>query len=144
MVNSAKFHFPQPGKYTLNNDPLPDQKPQLQSTQAQSLDIKKLVFPLYQSLLWMRLFAVCLIFFGALTTVTGIGVLIAWLPMWIGVILLLASKSIATAYNEENEQAFILSISRFKTIFVALGLSSVALIIGSIYLVKYAVDKSLF
>ena len=92
----------------------------------------------------MRLFAFCLIFFGALTTVTGIGVLIAWLPMWIGVILLLASKSIATAYNEENEQAFILSISRFKTIFVALGLSSVALIIGSIYLVKYAVDKSLF
>lgn len=136
--------FPNLVYKTLNNDPLPDQEPRLQSTQAQSLDIKKLVFPLYQSLLWMRLFAACLIFYGALITVTGIGVLVAWLPMWIGVILLLASKSIATAYNEENEQAFILSISRFKTIFVALGLSSVALIIASIYLVKYAIDKSLF
>lgn len=92
----------------------------------------------------MRLFAACLIFYGALITVTGIGVLVAWLPVWIGVILLLASKSIATAYNEENEQAFILSISRFKIIFITLGLSSVALIIASFYLVKYAIEKSLF
>ena len=92
----------------------------------------------------MRLFAACLIFYGTLITVTGIGVLVAWLPIWIGVILILTSKSIATAYNEENEHAFILSISRFKTIFFALGLSSVALIIASIYLVKYAIDKSLF
>ena len=72
----------------------------------------------------MRLFAACLIFYGALTTVTGVGVLVAWLPMWIGVILLLASKSIAIAYKENSEQAFMHSITRLKTIFITLGLSS--------------------
>lgn len=70
--------------------------------------------------------------------------LIAWLPMWIGVILFLASKSIATAYNENDEEAFVQTISRLKTIFITLGLSSVALIIASIFLIKYAVDNSLF
>ena len=70
--------------------------------------------------------------------------LVAWLPMWIGVILLLASKSIATAYKENDEQAFMHTISRLKTIFITLGLSSVALIIASIYLIKYAIDNSLF
>ena len=92
----------------------------------------------------MRLFAVCLIFYGALITVTGVGVLVAWLPMWIGVILLLTSKSIAAAYKNNDEQAFMHSISRLKTIFITLGLSSVALVIASIYLIKYAVEKSLF
>lgn len=89
------------------------------------------------------MFAVCLVFYGALITVTGIGVLVAWIPMWIGVILLLTSKSISTAYKKNSEQAFIQSISRLRTIFLTLGLTSVALIVASIYLLKYAIDKSL-
>lgn len=128
----------------MQNESADAQESQPLSTQTQSLDIRRLVYPLYQSLLWIRLFAACLIFYGALITVTGVGVLVAWLPMWIGVILLLASKSIATAYKENDEDAFMHSISRLKTIFITLGLSSIALIIASIYLIKYAIDKSLF
>ena len=128
----------------MQNESADAQESQPLSTQTQSLDIRRLVYPLYQSLLWIRLFAACLIFYGALITVTGVGVLVAWLPMWIGVILLLASKSIATAYKENDEHAFMHSISRLKTIFITLGLSSIALIIASIYLIKYAIDKSLF
>jgi hypothetical protein len=127
----------------LHNDSLPDQESQLQSRQTQSPDIQRLVYPLYQSLIWIRLFAVCLVFYGALITVTGIGVLVAWIPMWIGVILLLTSKSISTAYKKNSEQAFIQTISRLRTIFLTLGLTSVALIVASIYLLKYAIDKSL-
>lgn len=129
---------------TLHNEPPNHQESQPLNTQTKSLDIKRLVYPLYQSLLWIRVFAACLILYGALITVTGVGVLIAWLPMWIGVILFLASKSIATAYNENDEEAFVQTISRLKTIFITLGLSSVALIIASIFLIKYAVDNSLF
>jgi Na+-transporting methylmalonyl-CoA/oxaloacetate decarboxylase gamma subunit len=129
---------------TLHNEPPNHQESQPLNTQTQSLDIKRLVYPLYQSLLWIRVFAACLILYGALITVTGVGVLIAWLPMWIGVMLFLASKSIVNAYNENDEEAFVQTISRLKTIFITLGLSSVALIIASIYLIKYAIDNSLF
>lgn len=129
---------------TLQNETHNTNGSQMQAEDSKPLQINRLVTPLYQSLIWIRLFAACLIFYGALTTVTGVGVLVAWIPMWIGVLLLLASKSIATAYRENDEQAFMLLIARLKTIFTTLGLTSVALILASIYLLKYAIDKSLF
>ena len=128
----------------MQNESTDDQELPPQDSQSPLIDIRRLVYPLYQSLIWIRLFAVCLIFYGALITITGVGVLIAWLPMWIGVILLLTSKSIASAYRDNDEQAFMHSISRLKTIFITLGLSSVALVIASIYLIKYAIENSLF
>jgi len=111
---------------------------------GRSLASSKIVLPLYESRRWIRLFAACLIFYGALITVTGAGVLVAWVPMWIGILLLLVSRTIKTAYEKNDEHALMLSLTRLKTIFTILGLSSVALIISSIYLVKYAFDKSLF
>ena len=104
----------------------------------------RFVEPLYQSRFWIRLFAGCLVFYGALLTVTGIGVLVAWIPMWIGVLLLLANKAIITAYKKNDEQALIQVATRLKTIFSILGFTSVALIVSSIYLLKYAFDKSFF
>ncbi len=64
--------------------------------------------------------------------------------MWIGVLLFLTSRSISTAYKKNDDQALVQIISRLKTIFTILGFSSVALITASIYLVKYAIENSLF
>jgi len=111
---------------------------------GRSVPTNKIVLPLYESRLWIRLFAACLIFYGALFTVTGVGILVAWVPMWIGVLLLLAGRTIKIAYENNDEQALMRSLARLKTIFTILGLSSVVLIVGSIYLVNYAFDKSLF
>lgn len=129
---------------TFHNNTPPDEGNELATEQIEPLQINSLIFPLYQSLFWLRLFAACLIFYGALITVTGIGVLVAWIPIWIGILLLLAAKAISLAYKENDEQAFMQFMSRMKTIFTLLGLSSVALIISTIYLLKYAIDKSLF
>ena len=104
----------------------------------------RLIYPLQQSRFWIQLFAGCLIFYGALLTVTGLGILVAWLPMWIGVLLFMASKSIQRAYKENDTNALISTITRFKTVFTILGLASVMLISITLYLVKYAVDNSLF
>ncbi|HDH15582.1 MAG TPA: hypothetical protein ENG90_03760 [Gammaproteobacteria bacterium] len=108
------------------------------------MSANKIVLPLYESRLWIRLFAACLIFYGALITVTGVGILVAWVPVWIGILLLLVSRTIKTAYEKNDEQALMRSLARLKTIFTILGLSSVVLIISSIYLVNYAFEKSLF
>ena len=129
---------------TLNNDTETEKNTAISTGQREPVQINNLIFPLYQSLFWIRLFAVCLIFYGALITVTGIGVLVAWIPIWIGMLLLLTAKAISLAYKENDEQAFMQFVSRLKTIFTLLGLSSVALIIGTFYLLKYAIDKSLF
>ncbi|MCK5360254.1 MAG: hypothetical protein KAJ95_06480 [Gammaproteobacteria bacterium] len=129
---------------TLENDNPPSEAVTTETANKNSIQISTLIYPLYQSLFWMRLFAACLIFYGALITVTGIGVLVAWVPMWIGVLLLLVAKSISQAYTNNNEQALNLTLSRLKTIFTILGLSSVALIVATFYFLKYAFEKSLF
>ena len=129
---------------TLHKDTPPEEVNKLAAGQIEPPQISGLIFPLYQSLFWVRLFATCLVFYGALITVTGIGVLFAWVPIWIGMLLLLAAKAISLAYKENDQQAFMQFMSRLKTIFTLLGLSSVALIIATIYLLKYAIDKSLF
>jgi hypothetical protein len=129
---------------TLENDNPPTEATETDTANNNSVQISTLIYPLYQSLLWIRLFAACLIFYGALITVTGIGVLVAWVPMWIGVLLLLTAKAISQAYTKNNEQALNLTLSRLKTIFTILGLSSVALIVATFYILKYALEKSLF
>ena len=128
----------------LQNETSPEEKSQMQSADTPTPDVSSLVTPLYKSLVWIRLFADCLIFYGALSTVTGVAVLVAWIPMWIGVLLFLTSRSISTAYKKNDDQALVQIISRLKTIFTILGFSSVALITASIYLVKYAIENSLF
>lgn len=129
---------------TLENDNPPSEAVKTATANKNSIQISTMIYPLYQSLFWMRLFAACLIFYGALITVTGIGVLFAWVPMWIGVLLLLAAKTISQAYTNNDEQALNLTLSRLKTIFTILGLSSVALIVATFYFLKYAFEKSLF
>jgi len=109
-----------------------------------SMPANKIALPLYESRLWIRLFAICLIFYGTLITITGIGILVAWVPIWIGILLLQASRTIKTAYEKNDEPALMRSLARLKTIFTILGLSSVVLIVSSLYLVNYAFDKSLF
>ena len=104
----------------------------------------RLVQPLQQSRFWIQLFAGCLVFYGALITVTGLGVLIAWLPIWIGVLLFMASNSIKRAYTEQDANALVNAVLRFKTMFTILGLSSVMLISMTLYLINYAIDHSLF
>ncbi|MEA1890611.1 MAG: DUF5362 family protein [Pseudomonadota bacterium] len=116
----------------------------IRTAEGKPVAASEIVLPLYECRLWIRLFAFCLIFYGALITVTGVGVLVAWMPIWVGMLLLLISKTVKTAYDKNDEQALMLSLSRLKTIFTILGLSSVALIIGSIYLVNYAIGNSLF
>ncbi len=118
--------------------------PQLDKELPSTLTVKTIILPLYESRYWIRLFAACLIVYGALITVTGVGILVAWVPIWIGVLLLLISKSLRTAYEKDDAQALLLSLSRMKTIFTVLGLSSVAIIIISVYLINYAFEKSLF
>ena len=128
----------------MNNDNSPSESTTESSDATTSSLVLRLANPLYQSRFWINLFAACLIVYGALVTVTGIGILVAWIPMWIGVLLILAGKSSAIAYKQRDEAALLRSLNRLKTIFTILGLTSVMLIVASVYLIKYAIEHSLF
>jgi hypothetical protein len=128
----------------LHNDPSQDSTEHQINEPQVTVSLQDIIRPLYVSRFWINLFAYCLIFYSSLITITGVGVLVAWLPIWIGILLLMISRSLKTAFEEDNEEALQLSLSRFKTLFTILGVFSLILIVVSLYLLKYAFDKSLF
>src|SRR5690606_20838927 len=50
-------------------------------------DVRAIMRPLTDGKLWMKLLAVMMIITGALQVLTIIGILWAWLPIWLGVLL---------------------------------------------------------
>ena len=67
-------------------------------------NIKPLAEPLYKQRAWLKLVAILTIFGGALTAVTVLGVVIAWIPIWAGVALYQAASTLEeTMLNRESD-----------------------------------------
>ena len=93
--------------------------------------VKHFSKPLYQSRHWMRLIGGMLIISGIAVTVTGIGVLVAWLPIWLGVILMKTAKTSNAAHVNGDQPMLELTLHRLRTAFTIMGVSLVLILSGS-------------
>jgi len=89
---------------------------------------------------WMKFLGIIMIISGALTAISVVGILWAWIYIWLGILLLqagnkatelLASKSPENLVEYQNKLSSFFQITGILTI-VALGLAVIALIIASI------------
>ena len=60
--------------------------------------IKEVSIPIYQARGWMKLLGILNIIGGILIAITLVGIIIAWLPIWMGVILYQAGSASEQAY----------------------------------------------
>lgn len=88
------------------------------------MDIRQISNSLYSAKGWMKLSGVLLIINGVFIALTIIGILIAWLPIWMGVLLFQSAGAVERAYNSEDEAALVESLSKLKTYFVIMGVLS--------------------
>jgi len=98
----------------------------------QTTMIKELSFPLYNCKGWMKLVGVMSIIAGALQVLTIFGIIIAWLPIWTGILLFQSANAIEQAYEGENQAAMTRSLYKLKTYFIIMG---VLTLIGIIFMV---------
>lgn len=95
--------------------------------------IKELSLPIYQSKSWMKLLGIVLIIQGVLAAFTLIGIIIAWLPIWLGVLIYKAANYIEVAQLQGDKTLFVESLNKIKTFFVINGvLMLVALVMMAI------------
>ncbi|MCD6125202.1 DUF5362 domain-containing protein [bacterium] len=89
---------------------------------------------------WMKFLGIIMIISGALTAISIVGILWAWIYIWLGILLLqagnkatelLASKSPENLVEYQSKLSSFFQITGILTI-VALGLAVIALIIASI------------
>lgn len=77
--------------------------------------------PLYRAKGWMKFAGVLSIIQGVLTILSIWGILICWLPIWMGALLCAASNQIRTAVEADNEPAFRTAMEKLGTYFRIMG-----------------------
>ena len=87
-----------------------------QSTNQGNL-IRELSTPLQQAGGWMKLAGVLLIIDGALIALSIVGIIVAWLPIWLGVLLFQSATAANEGQATENKDALLRSLGKLKLFF---------------------------
>lgn len=93
--------------------------------------IKSLSLPLYQSRGWMKLLGVMMILYGAIVALSIVGIIVAWLPIWLGILLFQTASAAEEAQINDNADELLSALKKLKTYFTIMGiLTLIGLIFG--------------
>jgi len=92
--------------------------------------VREFTLPIYQSRGWLRLIGILSIIGGVGQALTIVGILFAWLPIWMGVLLMQAASGAQNAQLTGQKYELIRSLGSLKTFFV---LNGVLVLIGIIF-----------
>lgn len=101
--------------------------------------VKELSLPLYASKGWLKFIGVMLIIFGALYTLGTflIGAIVAWIPIWQGVLLYQAAGAVEQANAAGDQASFQRSLEKLKVYFIITGvlmiISLVAMVLAFVF-----------
>jgi len=98
--------------------------------------VREISAPLFQAKGWMKFLGVLMIIGGILQAITIVGIIICWLPIWVGVLLLKAASGAELAQTGGSKHELIAAMSKIRTIFTIYGiLALIAVIIGVIVMI---------
>lgn len=93
-----------------------------------SNDAIALLRPLLDARMWMKLLAVLAIIDGVLMVFSIWGILIAWLPIWLGVVLFQAASALDRAEGGDGAAAA-QAMGKLRTFFTIAGVTAIVLLI---------------
>lgn len=84
--------------------------------------ITELSTPIFQAKFWMKLVGVLMIVYGVMVALSIVGIIIAWLPIWMGVLLFQAASNAEQANASGDQAALYTSLAKLKTYFTIMGI----------------------
>lgn len=72
---------------------------------------------------WMKFIGILSIISGALTALTLVGIVIAWLPIWMGIVLFQAGNLASAAGISKDETKLAETASKLRLYFLILGIT---------------------
>lgn len=96
--------------------------------------IQDLSQPLASGKGWMKFVGIMFIIQGAITALSIIGIIIAWLPIWIGVLVMQSAGAIERAQLSGDAAALKEALAKLRTYFVIQG---VLYLVGIALMVVY-------
>ena len=91
--------------------------------------VQRVAEPLYRAKGWMKFMGVLTIIYGGLLVLSLSGIIIAWLPIWLGIVLCSASSKIGLAFETDNENELNASLKNLATYFRVSGIAALVIII---------------
>lgn len=83
--------------------------------------VRDLSWPLHRARGWLQFLAVASILSGVISALTIVGILYAWLPIWMGVLLFRTSERIEQARERGDREAFANGLDQLRTYFLVQG-----------------------
>ncbi len=98
--------------------------------------IREVSAPLWEARTWMRFLGAVAILYGGLLALTVIGLIVAWLPIWIGTLLFQAAGAAERAQENADQECLIRSLGKLRLCFAVLGaLALLGILVASLFLV---------
>ncbi len=92
--------------------------------------VQQLSLPIYEAKGWMKLLGVVLILNGVVAVFTLVGILICWLPIWLGILLFKSASLIETAQVSGEKTMLLESLRKIRTYFTINGILMLIVLIG--------------
>lgn len=93
--------------------------------------VKEISYPLFSSKGWIKFLGIILLIYGIFIAISIIGLVVAWLPIWIGILLIQTTSRIEQAQAMGNKEALINAQNSLSTYFTVYGvLALLGIIIG--------------
>ena len=98
--------------------------------------VKEMIQPIYNCKGWLKFLGVLSIIAGALQVLSIIGILWAWLPIWMGVIQFQAAARAEDAFIRGDKALAIEALNKIKLFFVIMAITTlVALIAAAVFVI---------
>jgi len=112
--------------------------PMAAQSDEERMIVQQTSMPLYESKGWMKLNGIIYIINGVFAALTIVGILFAWIPIWMGVVLYKAGSEVEIAEQTGSRYSMIETLKNLKTFFTIMGvlnLIGIILIVASICLI---------
>lgn len=83
--------------------------------------VRQMSRPLAQGRGWIKLVATLAILYGVMIALTIVGLLVAWLPIWIGIALFQSASAIEEAGVTGDPEAMLRAMNKLKSYFTIMG-----------------------
>ncbi len=103
--------------------------------------VREVSAPLFAAKGWMKFLGVLMIVYGVFAAITVVGLIICWLPIWIGVLLFQTASTVEAAKASGSKMELYGAMSKLKTYFTIYGvlaLIGIIVIIITIFTVGLA------
>ena len=101
------------------------------------MDVRTLSAPLYQVKGWLKFVGVMLFIDGAIFAITGIGIVIAWIPIWLGVLCFQVANAVENANHSDNAESMMRSMSKIATIITIAGIVNIVFLVLILFLIAF-------